>query len=130
MGMEVPGKLLDCPRHHGLAVAQEYLEWNHNSGDATRDRFDGELVVPAQLFWLIHRGDLIRPKVCTIQTATVCLRFSARQYASEGTVHITYVATSAIDAPSLLSELPDGMSQIFLSIQKPKSSLYLTLSIY
>jgi hypothetical protein len=118
IGVEMPTKLRSCPRHYGICVHQQYRDWLHTGANPVRDTLDGQLKVHSQLLWLMKQGDLIPLGKPLISDYECQYQITQQQFEAGKTLHLTFVSTTAIDAPSALSELSNGMDNFLFKAHR------------
>ena len=120
IGMDMPPKVKQCPRHYGISVAEHYSE------QTVRDRFDGNQMVPLQLIWLVRKGDVILPSSPIESKFGIKCRFTAKLLDKKGVIRVSFVATVMDNPPSTLSDLPRGMAHLlsFYSVRPCFARIY------
>lgn len=125
IGMAAAATVRPCPRHYGICVSQKYEAWRNSSDNTVRDSFNGETMVPDQLFWLIRKGDAILPDGPIVSNFSVRCKFTRQQYDRGSGVRITFVASSTHSPPTTLAKLPRGMASLCITHSLPSVSGYL-----
>ena len=116
LGVPVPPKVSNCPRHYGISVAQEYKEWQHRDQQLVHDVFHGRQMARDPIIGMIRKGDLICGDKAIIHESPINCKFTAAAHqAGNRTVCIRFVATNLDELPSRLSELPRGNVLIVFS---------------
>lgn len=129
MGIPIPPKVSNCPRHYGICVAQEYKDWQHQEQEEISDLFHGRRMARDPLIWMVGKGDLILPDEPIVNQFTINCKFTASAHrAPDKTVGIKFVASNQDDLPSRLSQLRRDSNQV-VDVEIPLSNFdvnYLT----
>jgi hypothetical protein len=125
IGMAAAATVRPCLRHYGICVSQKYEAWRNGTDNTVRDSFNGETMVPDQLFWLIRKGDAILPDGPIVSNFSVRCKFTRQQYDRGSSVRITFVASATQSPPTTLAKLPRGMASLCINHSLQSVSGYL-----
>jgi len=112
IGMDALDKAETCPRHYGICTSQEYANWRDGNMRTIADGFDGRRMVPEQLIWLIHKGDIIIPGKLIDSTFDIQCKFTRRHRELGEIVQMIVAATAMERAPSNLSRLQADQNEV------------------
>ena len=115
VGMALPVEAYSTPRHYGVCVSQTYAGWKHTDAATTQDRFHGNSVVLDQLIWLVQKGSLVLPDEPIRATCRISCRITPRNIELGEKLRIVFVGCADANPPSILADLPRGMSPDILN---------------
>jgi len=109
MGVPVPPKVSQCPRHYAISVSQEYKDWQHTDQDLVQDVFHGRRMARDPIIGIIRKGDLILGHPINKEITINCKFTESAYQAGNRTVGIVFVGSDLEELPSRLANLPRGM---------------------
>jgi len=121
VGAALPPVAGTCPRSYGIICDQRYAEHlDHEDAEVQLNRFTGKHMARTQIFWRIHKGDMIRPGGAISRDMRIFVLFTDSDERERRELCIKFVASRSDERPSQHSELPAGEEVIRMSFNSSR----------